>query len=542
MRLPRLIFMIPLFKDKPSWLKSRGYLHVTPKLDILKDYYRIYSNVTDEEYVKKHGFFPLIHAVIKERKYKKHPDFPKIRGHVLKIKNKFEPSAKLRPLHYSTHIDSIIFGYYASIISDLYEQELRTHDKLADCVTAYRKIKLEKKDDKIVGKSTIHFANEAFEAIKRYGETECVVLMFDIKGFFSNLNHNKLKEAWCGLLKETKLNDAQFNVFKAITDFRYILKDDLRLKSSNKRRRAGFDEAKLAYIRKTIGTDSFFESIKAFKQALKNKEIKVYKNPFYRDGKMVGIPQGLPISATLANLYLLDFDKSVLNEVVINKGGFYRRYSDDILIICKPDEAETVEEFITKEIKESFVEISEAKTEKFLFKNVQISPKITRLTPFLLTKDGEIQGRPLTYLGFEFYGYKTLIKSSNLAKFYRRMIYLVKRKAKRAVNLFDSDLSEKPVIYRGRLIRKYKILKLESYKQVRYRKVFEKKEDGTFLIRKEEIKPKKNPKGENNNKFSTTYLTYVRRASKIMGERSILNQVKKHKNIFNTAIKNHLKE
>jgi len=534
--------MIPPFKDKPTWLKSRGYLHVTPKLDILKDYHEIYYKVTEENQVQNHGFFPLIHSVIKERKYKKHPNVPNQRGHVLNIDGKSESSAKLRPLHYSTHIDSIIFGYYASEIYDRYNSELLKDEKLSECVTAYRKIPIDDDKDITVGKSTIHFANEAFNAIRERGKDGCVVLMFDIKSFFSELNHEKLKEAWCRLFGINRLNKAQFNVFKAVTDFRYILKDDLRLKSNNKRKRAGFDERKLAKIRKSLGTESFFESIKEFKNAISNKEIKVYKNPFYKNGKIVGIPQGLPISAVLANLYLLDFDKAVLENIVIGKKGFYRRYSDDILIICKPEEASHVEEFVMKEITKSFLKISPTKTEKFLFQNEQITPKINRLTSFLLKGDQKIKGRALTYLGFEFNGHKTLIKSSNLAKFYRRMIYLVKRKAKLANKLTEDGLLSKPVIFRGRLIRRYKILKLDAEKQHRYRKKFIKNEDGTFFIAKEKIEPVKTDKKTGEKKYSTTYLTYVRRAAKIMNEKSILNQVKKHKHIFNTASHKYLKK
>ena len=534
--------MIPPFKDKPTWLKSRGYLHVTPKLDILKDYHEIYSRVTNKDYIRNHGFFPLIHSVIKERKYKKHPDNSSQRGHVLNINDKWEPSAKLRPLHYSTHIDSIIFGYYASLIYDKYNSDLLDNQKLSECITAYRKIPLSDTEEVSVGKSTIHFANEAFTEIANRGDDGCVVLMFDIKSFFSDLDHKKLKDAWCKLFGVEKLDEAEFNVFKAVTDFRYILKDDLRLKSTNKRRRAGFDEKKLARIRKTLGTDSFFESINDFKKALANRDIKVYKNPFYKNKKLVGIPQGLPISAVLANLYLLEFDKAVLKDVVENKGGFYRRYSDDILIICKPEEAEFVEQFVTEEIKKSLVKISPTKTEKFLFEKVQISEKINRLTSFLLKGDEKIQGRSLTYLGFEFNGNHTLIKSSNLAKFYRRMIYLIKRKAKLANRLYESGLTENPIIFRGRLIRKYKILKLDADKQHRFRKTFTKNDDGTFLVGLEKIKVEKTDKKSKEKKYNTTYLTYVRKANRIMQTSPIMNQIKKHKQIFNMAIHKYLKK
>ncbi|PPJ40277.1 hypothetical protein C0063_20550, partial [Pseudoxanthomonas sp. KAs_5_3] len=64
-------------------------------------------------------------------------------------------------------------------------------------------------------------------------------------------------------------------------------------------------------------------------------------------------------------------------------------------------------------------------------------------------------GRPLTYLGFEFYGYKTLIKSANLARFYRRIIYAVKRKALRASRI-QSKEGGPFVIFKGQLKRLYR--------------------------------------------------------------------------------------
>ncbi|WP_431216292.1 reverse transcriptase domain-containing protein [Puia sp. P3] len=130
----------------------------------------------------------------------------------------------------------------------------------------------------------------------------------------------------------------------------------------------------MAHIRKYYGIEAFFESIMEFKKALKNKEISVYKHPFVKNGKPVGIPQGLPISANLANLYLLEFDKEILKEIVNASGGFYRRYSDDILVICRPNQADYIESFIHSAITKSEVKISKEKTEKYLFKPFQISP------------------------------------------------------------------------------------------------------------------------------------------------------------------------
>lgn len=541
--------MIPSFDKRPHWLKGRGYLHVTPKIDVFSKYQEIYAKVTDENFVARHGFFPLIHSVIKERKYKKLPDNPKIRAHSYWKNNTKQSSAKLRPLHYSTHIDAMIFSYYAELLLNEYEKELEKVEGLSDCVIAYRKIDLESKEYKeddgetegVKGKSTIHFAKEAFDEIAKRAQSGCIVLMFDIESFFSNLNHDLLKSAWCNLLKVSRLNKAHYNVFKAATDFRYILRDDLRLESKGDKR-SGFDEAKLAEIRSKYGTDAFFGSVEELRHAIESKNITVFKHPFVKKTKkevgggtsitksIVGIPQGLPISAVLANLYLLAFDNKILENVVGKMGGFYRRYSDDILIICDKSQVEDVKVLVQREIMKTELSINTKKTEIYLFEKRQISPSKNRIVSILLDGENEIIGKPVTYLGFEFYGTKSLIKSANLAKFYRRMILLTKRKAHRARKLSENNEGPKAVFQR-QLKKRYSIRKLSKEKEFIRRKKTVKRSDGSFSYKMVPIERKHN----------SNYFSYVKRASRIMNEPAILHQLRKHKHIFHSAIREHLK-
>jgi len=524
---------IPLL-NKPAWLKSRGYLHITPKINGAKMHNEIVSKVQDKNFVKRHGFFPLIHAVIKERKYKKIPEHGGNRAHSYKHKNGKDliKTAKLRPLHYSTHIDSLIFAYYAHQLLLAYKAELKNNVGLEECITAYRKIAIsdDVEEENSRGKSTINFAFDAFQEIKKRSEEgDCVVLMFDIKSFFSELDHDKLKSAWAKLLNQSeRLDDDHFNVFRAATDFRYILLDDLRIRKKKSSRRSGFDERKLFNTRKK-GIEAHFESISDFKAAIKAKRFNVYKHPFVKNGKVVGIPQGLPISAVLANLYLLEFDKTVFAKIVTECGGYYRRYSDDILVICTPSEAENVKKFIKSCIEDSCLDISEAKTETFLFKQVHVSKNQKRLTSILLSYDRCVIGRPLTYLGFEFYGYKTLIKSTNLAKFYRRLIYSVKRQASRARKMAEKEGLQEKFVFKSRLKRKYSFINLDK--------------DATKL---KEFKRKRLVKNENGDyvykfdkkerKYRSNYFSYVLRASTIMNEPGIKEQLRKHKAILRTAI------
>lgn len=520
-------------KKSPEWLKNRGYLHITRQIDVYNNSEKILSKIYNKKYVAEYAFFPLIHASIDERRYKKNP-ITQEPCHTYKDEyGVTQKHIKKRPLHYATHIDALIFGHYAEKLQNEYEKELAKNPDLSDCILAYRRIKIPNdKDEKC--KSTIHFANEVFSEIQNRSQSDdCVVLTFDIKSFFPSLNHNKLKDAWAKLIEQDKLPDDHFNVFKAATRFSYILLDDLRVNQKKGIRKAGFDEKKLAQIRNKHGFNAFFESPSEFRKKVKNGEIKIHRFPFRKgkDNKPTGIPQGLPISAILANLYLLEFDKAMYQKIIKEFGGYYRRYSDDMVVICNKHNAESLKEFIENSIQESLVEISKDKTEVFLFKEIKLGNQPPRLTSIRMTKDVCIMEAPFTYLGFEFYGSQTLIKSANLAKFYRRMISTVKRKSRLALKIAEKE-GKKPVIFKKRLHKLYINANLNKTKILLRRKKFIQNSVGEYRI-ESTIKKKD---------FRSNYLSYIRRASIIMEENAIQKQVKKHKQLFNQALNKHLRK
>src|SRR5690606_15456797 len=159
-------------------------------------------------------------------------------------------------------------------------------------------------------------------------------------------------------------------------------------------------------IRKENGFRCFFKSNEDFRQTIKDGKLRIYNNPFFnKNGCQIGIPQGLPISATLSNIYLYDFDSSIVNEIVVHKNAYYRRYSDDIIIICNPKDVDQIEKRVTDLIKECKVEISKHKTEKFIFKYDTFSTKTVekRLASYKLISDENYVKQihaPLIYLGF----------------------------------------------------------------------------------------------------------------------------------------------
>lgn len=538
---------------QPSWLKPKGYLHLTRNINISKHHNEINAKLKNKNFIAKYAFYPLIHTAIKERKYKKidiqkHSIVnSKIRAHKHKDKltGEIKKTIKSRPLHYSTHFDAIIYGYYAHLLQSKYEERISKITNLSECITAYRKIKINPNlEDNIKGngKSTIHFAKEIFSEISKRSLYEDVsVLAFDIKSFFSSLDHQKLKEIWEDIMEfktgMDKFPDHQ-NVFKATTKFNYVLLDDLRLKK-NKGKKAGYDEKKLAHIRKTKGFKSFFESNKDFRESIKSKQLRVFANPFKKkgSGKTIGIPQGLPISAVLANMYLLNFDISILNELVNNHKCYYRRYSDDIIIVCNSEKVDLVEKFITQNMTFSEVQISKDKTEKFDFRFIEYN-KLgeKRLTSLKHTNLEEKKEAPLVYLGFEYRGYNILVKSANIAKFYRRIIKIVKRRANRSKKVLARNPIRKNVIFINQIKKIYRLQpKNKSDNSKRSRKLLVQNNKGEFYF-KEKIstKPKKN---------NSNYFSYLKRASKIMDNGTIIKkQLRKSKHILWTSIKKHFKE
>ncbi|WP_241285391.1 reverse transcriptase domain-containing protein [Chryseobacterium arthrosphaerae] len=529
--------------EKPSWLKEKGYLHISPSLKIGEEWQNYYRNITDENFVARYAFYPLIHTNIIDRKYKKaDPEKHKSRGrrhcHINEKTGKAEKSNKLRPLHYASHMDALVYGYYKEILDELYEKKLKENSKLNSSVNAYRKIEISHENKK--GKSTIHFAKETFDEIKKRGEDEEVcVLTFDLKSFFPSLNHQFLKQKWKWLLGVDELPKDHYNVFKACTKFRYVLLDDLRVQNNRNGRKSGFNESKLAKIRKERGYKCFFENNEEFRRTIKEGKLRIYKNPFYSKEKInIGIPQGLPISALLANLYLYDFDLKIVTELVEKMGVYYKRYSDDIVVICRPSHAKSIEEYVYALVKESKVNISENKTEKFIFRNVIYSPKHNdkRLSCFKIDKKTNLETEtPLLYLGFEFRGYKTVIKSANLSKYYRKIISITKRRCTRARKLLDKNPEAKKAIFINQIKKLYnkplKINDSESSDKKKIKRKFsslKKNERGFYEFA--HYSPKK-PKKDSN------YYSYVKRCCSIFQEEHFMNQIKKRRHIVFRCIK-----
>lgn len=259
---------------------------------------------------------------------------------------------------------------------------------------------------RVLGKSNIQFANDAFELIKQMGN--CVAFATDITGFFDNLDHTHLKKAWASLIETQPLPSDHFAVFKSLTKFAYVPLEQavpaLGISPNNPPRSPSRLCSPMAFREKIRGA------------GLVQKHI---------DKK--GIPQGSPISALLSNIYLLEFDQRLLAEIE-RRGGRYMRYCDDILCVVPDGQEENLFDLVEGLIGEYGLEINEKKTDTIHFAKV-----------------GGVQkaDRPLQYLGFTFDGARKLIRSSAFAKFsdkMRRGVNLARQSAKKHNNRRHSNL------------------------------------------------------------------------------------------------------
>lgn len=507
--------------ELPDWFKIKGYYHISPQTSgAWKDLKKIEGKLKSKSFVAKYAFYPLLHTIIDERKFKKIPNNNSKRAHSFVDENgKVKKSIKKRPLHYANHFDALIMAYYAEKLQKKYDEQLKANGELDKSVTAYRKIPVENIPYK--NKGNIHFAKEVFDEIKNRTDMtgQTIVMAFDIKSFFSTLNHSFLYSKWAEIINQQELPADHLNVFNAATKFSFIYKNDLKGLGRGSQKK--YDEKRLAEIRNKNGFRAYFESPKDFRTSIKEGKLHIFQNEFKNSsGEKVGIPQGLPISAVLANLYLLDFDKTIIQKLVENEKCYYRRYSDDIIIICTPEQMNFVNEVVTSEMQRQEVVISTEKTEVFRFQNTNEGISVYKRT------GGEwIINHPLNYLGFEFYGNKTLIKSTNISRFYRRMIYAVKNKSKLALKIAEKE-GDKPILFKRQLYRIYRNVDLDHHSAKKNFLHFKKQDTGRFQMISD--KSKKKPSGN--------YFTYAERAAEIMDEPGINKQVRNEKKIFNQAL------
>jgi hypothetical protein len=380
--------------------KKKSYLHFDRRIWLPDHLESIRSLVCDPDRVAKNPYYPFVRWVMKTPRYKRIKD---TEGNEIR-----KLTLKERPIAFASHRDSLIYSFYAHALTEEYERYIKAQG-FAESVLAYRSD---------LGFSNVDFAREVFRHIHERGP--CSAIALDVTGFFDNLDHGILKDHWCQVIGQDQLPADQYKMFRSLTNYSYVnrstvlrtLEHELRgRKKPMKRLDRICEDSQLQYLR--------------------DQNVIVTNQSVHKDRQRpIGIPQGSPLSATLSNIYMIAYD-ALMFKLSKEHNFLYRRYCDDILIVCDTKHKDDLLKLACDEIAKLGLHINKDKAEEVTFK--VNNKKELRGYDGLLLDEGIERYRNLQYLGFEFDGWRTYIRSASMAKFYRRMIARVGEVAKAAV-------------------------------------------------------------------------------------------------------------
>jgi len=236
---------------KEGWYLSKRH----PHLDFPLSFENTKKYVTDVSKIAKHSFYPFMSYEKKTRRYKG------------KLVN---PSNKIRPIKYASHLDGHIYSYYAFQLKDHYERRIYKFE-LDEVVIGYRS-----------GKgSNIHLAKQVFVEIKT--RRDCIAIAVDISDFYGHIDHLNLKNEWCQVLNVDKLPTDHFSIFKSLTKWTSVDRKKLSIY--------------LNYPLKKLPL-SLVRNAKQFRKIRDEDHNKPNDEKiFEKNLKSCGIPQGSPLSS-----------------------------------------------------------------------------------------------------------------------------------------------------------------------------------------------------------------------------------------------------
>lgn len=500
-----------------KWFKIKKYPHIGLPITI-KDYNWVKEYVENSEKIRTHSFLPFIHKSLLKRKFRVDSSNPKLNPSGKRKRIKGKP--KVRNIFFASHLDSLIFSKYNDILALSYEKHIEDKN-FNECIVAYRKIPISKGSEK--NKCNIDFAKSTFEFIKRNKSQKLTAVVADVTSFFDNLNHKILKRQWTKVLNETTLPKNHYNIFKALTNIKYIEGEQL-FESYNKTMlvESGIPNSSIEKTvkRKEIKSSKFFKEKKAIAFCKKDEFLNNNLNLIISKNNAFGIPQGSPISATLANIYMLDFDKDVFDKVA-SIGGFYQRYSDDLIIICEQQFENDIIKLIRDKI-DTLVNLTIEPNKTKIFRFEELGGKFTGFEINEITKTPNYN-RTLEYLGFSFDGQKVLIKTSGFSKFYRSMKSSFKKSSSLALYSKNPDIS----LFKSRLYKRF------THRGAKRKLIYRvSKADKKVYVKSNEY-------------YWGNYLSYINKANDSMnsinGYNFIRKQSRKFWKNYNTLMKSHEK-
>lgn len=343
----------------PPWYKRKPYLHFDLPLNE-KDAIDLAINPNK---VKSHAFYPFIGYTLTT---------PRTRRDAQTGQHYKEP--KKRKIAYPAHQDGYIFSYYKFLLEIKYERWLKDNH-LEASVTAFRK----------TGESTTTLAKKAFDFIRE--NPGCQVIATDVEGFFDHVDHRELKNIWARFIKEKRLPDDHYAVFKALT--RYCLVERHRIYNLFGIRISG----------RTNRSNSLYRicSPKQFRERVLPRNL--LKQGCGRE-KGIGIPQGSSLSPLLSNMYMADLD-SAMHSWATFLGGNYWRYCDDILVVLPEGCDVDILAYLDWWLKRLKLSRSPAKTQ--------------------IRDSQDLASKQLQYLDFLFNGSKVMIRSSSIHRYQRKV-------------------------------------------------------------------------------------------------------------------------
>lgn len=472
-----------------EWFKIKKYPHIGKPIRI-KDYDKVRKYVSNPLAVERHSFLPFLHKTIVKRKFRPNKEIITKNKSGKRYRAKQKP--KERPISFASHLDAMIFSKYNSILIQAYESYLKER-LFNESIVAYRKIPISVGSE--LNKCNIHFAQSVFGYIKKNKDKKLSVIVADITSFFDNLNHKILKQKWAEVLGEKTLPKDHYNVYKALTKIRLVEEEQLFKELKQivyVERGIPNNDEKKEIIQKKVKSRKYFKKQNVVYYCDKDVFIKNYLHLIIPISSDKGIPQGTPISATLANIYMSDFD-SIVYDKIKEYGGYYQRYSDDLIIVCEQKNEDEILKTINNTIEgqKCKLDISPEKTKLYRFETIE-NKFIGRIVD-MKTKVA-YSNKSLEYLGFYFDGQRVLIKSSSFSKYYRSMKGAFNRSLSYALN----SKSKTKEIFKGRLFKRF------TYKGAKPHYVYRQSESNPKVY-------KKTSKRDWGN-----YLTYVIKADKVM--------------------------